>query len=58
MKRRGSGLFFETCVERGWLRDGTWAEEPVERPLRREELAEAYRLWRDHADIRKGQVKP
>lgn len=57
MKRR-SGLFHEYCRESGWLKDGRWADEPVERKLTREELAECYRLWRKHRDIREGEVKP
>jgi hypothetical protein len=56
MKRR-SGLFHETCTEVGWLRNGTWTAEPVERKLTREELAEAYRIWIVHSDIRTGRVK-
>jgi hypothetical protein len=56
--KRRSGLFFETCTDSGWLKDGRWAAEPVERRLRREELAEAYRVWVKHADIRTGQLKP
>lgn len=30
MKRR-PGLFHETCLEVGWLKDGLWHAEPVER---------------------------
>jgi hypothetical protein len=56
MKRR-SGLFRDTCLESGWLKNGTWASEPVERKLTKEELREAYKLWARHADIRTGQVK-
>jgi hypothetical protein len=55
MKRR-SGLFHEHCLETGWLKNGTWTAEPVERKLTREELAEAYRLWIVHEDIREGRV--
>jgi hypothetical protein len=58
MRRKRSGLFNETCLETGWLKNGTWAAEAVERKLTREELSEAYRLWRDHSDIREGRVKP
>lgn len=54
---RRAGLFRETCLERGWLRDSTWASRPVERKLTRVELAEAYRLWVVHTDIRTGLVK-
>jgi hypothetical protein len=57
MKRR-PGLFRETCLERGWLKGDVWAGKPVERKLKREEIAEAYRLWVKHADIRTGQAKP
>jgi hypothetical protein len=56
MKRRSS-LFHETCFETGWLKNGKWAAEPVERKLSREELAECYRLWIVHSDIRTGQAK-
>jgi len=55
--RRRSNLFSETCHETGWLKSGKWAAEPVERRLTREELAECYRLWLVHRDIREGQVK-
>jgi hypothetical protein len=57
VKRRSGRLFHETCLETGWLKNGTWTAEPVERKLTREELAEAYRLWVVHGDIRTGQVK-
>jgi hypothetical protein len=57
MRRRRSGLFNETCLESGWLKNGKWVGEPVERKLSREELAEAYRLWVVHRDIRTGQAK-
>ena len=56
MKRR-TGLFLETCWESGWLKDGSWSASPVERTLKREELAEAYRVWVKHADIRTGKAK-
>jgi hypothetical protein len=56
--KRRAGLFFETCTESGWLRNGTWAATPVERKLTREELREAYRLWVAHGDVRAGRVKP
>jgi hypothetical protein len=55
--RRRSGLFNETCLETGRLKNGTWADKPVERKLTREELSEAYRLWIVHSDIRTGQAK-
>jgi hypothetical protein len=55
--KRRSGLFHETCTEVGWLRNGTWTAEPVERRLTKAELAEAYRIWAVHGDIRTGQVK-
>jgi hypothetical protein len=54
---KAPGLFHETCLERGWLRNGTWADDPVERKLTREELAECYRIWVVHRDIRDGRVK-
>jgi hypothetical protein len=56
MKR--SGLFRETCLESGWLRNGSWSAKPVERKLTKAELREAYRLWAVHADIRQGKAKP
>jgi hypothetical protein len=56
--KRRSGLFFETCTESGWLKDGSWAAKPVERKLTRAELRVAYQLWIAHADVRAGQVKP
>jgi hypothetical protein len=43
--KRRPGLFHETCLETGWLKNGTWTDKPVERKLSREELAEAYRIW-------------
>jgi hypothetical protein len=55
--RRRSRLFNETCLETGWLRDGTWTSRPVERKLTRAELAEAYRLWLVYTDVREGRVK-
>jgi len=55
--KRRSGLFYETCTETGWLKNGTWTDEPVERKLTKAELAEAYRIWVVHGDIRTGQVK-
>jgi hypothetical protein len=55
--RRGSGLFHETCFESGWLKNGKWAAEPVERRLTQKELAECHELWRNHSDIREGRVK-
>jgi hypothetical protein len=55
--RRRSGLFHETCLETGWLKNGTWTPEPVERKLTKAEVAECYRLWIEHSDIRTGQVK-
>jgi hypothetical protein len=55
--RRHSGLFHDHCLESGWLRNGTWSAEPVERRLTKAELAEAYRLWVVHSDIREGLVK-
>ena len=57
MKRR-PGLFNESCFETGWLKNGLWTDEPVERKLTRKELREACRLWAVHRDIREGQVKP
>ena len=57
MKKRSGGLFWDTCLETGWLKNGTWTNEPVERNLTREEIAEAYRLWIVHSDIREGRVK-
>jgi hypothetical protein len=57
MRRKRSGLFWETCRETGWLKNGTWTAEPVERKLTREELAEAYRLWLTHRDVREGEIK-
>jgi hypothetical protein len=56
MKRR-PGLFWETCLETGWLKNGKWTDKPVERKLTREELREAYRVWVVHSDIREGRVK-
>jgi hypothetical protein len=56
VKKRSTGLFWETCWETGWLRDGSWAAVPVERKLTRAELAEAYRLWIAHRDVREGRV--
>jgi hypothetical protein len=56
MKRR-PGLFNDLCRETGWLRNGLWTDEPVERQLTREELRECYRIWIEHSDIRTGQVK-
>jgi hypothetical protein len=56
MKRR-SGLFHETCLESGWLRNGSWSEKPVERKLTKAELGEAYRLWVEHRDIREGKAR-
>jgi hypothetical protein len=56
--KRRPGLFRETCLESGWLRDGSWSEKPVERRLTRKELSEAYRLWVVHRDVREGQAKP
>jgi hypothetical protein len=55
MKR--PGLFHATCVESGWLRDGSWTAKPVERKLTREELREAYRLWAVHRDVREGKAR-
>jgi hypothetical protein len=56
--RRRSSFFHEICTERGWLQNGAWAAEPVERKLTKAELAECYRLWIEHSDIRTtGQVK-
>jgi hypothetical protein len=55
--KRGPGLFNETCFETGWLKNGTWTDEPVERQLTKKELAEAYSLWLTHRDIREGKVK-
>jgi hypothetical protein len=57
MRRKSSSLFNETCLETGWLKNGAWTAEPVARKLTREELAECYRLWLVHRDIREGQVK-
>jgi hypothetical protein len=57
MRRKRSGLFWENCRETGWLKDGTWTDEPVERRLTKEELREAYRIWIVHSDIRTGQAK-
>jgi hypothetical protein len=57
VRRRRSKLFWETCLESGWLRNGTWTDKPVERKLTREELREAYRIWVVHEDIREGRVK-
>lgn len=56
--RRRPGLFYGTCLESGWLKDGTWADEPRERRLTKEELREAYRVPAKHADIRLGRPKP
>ena len=55
--RRRSGVFHNHCLESGWLKNGTWTAEPVERRLTKAELAECYRLWVVHGDIRTGQVK-
>jgi hypothetical protein len=54
--KRRSGLFNEICTETCWLKNGTWTAEPVERKLTREELAEAYRIWVVHEEIRTGRV--
>jgi hypothetical protein len=54
---RRSGLFYGTCLEAGWLRDGRWSDKPVERKLTKAELSEAYRVWVVHRDIREGRVK-
>jgi hypothetical protein len=58
MRRKRSGLFWESCYESGWLPNGTRSAEPVERKLTRKELSEAYRIWIEHSDIREGRVKP
>jgi hypothetical protein len=57
VKRRSGGLFWDTCLETGWLKNGTWTDEPVERKLTKAELAECYRLWVVHRDIREGEAK-
>jgi hypothetical protein len=57
MKGRLSGLFHDYCLETGWLKNGTWADKPVERKLTREELREAHRIWVVHSDIREGRVR-
>jgi hypothetical protein len=54
---RRSGLFRGTCLESGWLRNGTWSTKPVERKLTKVELREAYRLWAVHRDIREGKAR-
>jgi hypothetical protein len=57
-RSRARPAFFDGyCEESGFLEDGYHAE-PVRRRLRRSELAEAWRLWCRHADIRTGRVKP
>jgi hypothetical protein len=56
-RRSGGGLFWDTCLERGWLKNGIWTDKPVERKLTREEQAECYRLWVVHEDIRTRRVK-
>jgi hypothetical protein len=57
VRRKRPGLFWEDCRESGWLPNGTWTAEPVERRLTQKELAECYELWRNHSDIREGRVK-
>lgn len=57
MRRRDGGLFYPDCLERGWLKNGSSTNEPVERRLTKKELSEAHRLWIVHSDIREGRVK-
>jgi hypothetical protein len=55
MKKR-SGLFHETCLETGWLKNGTWTDEPVERKLTNDggHTALGYSSWQAYCETEFG----